>query len=41
MPLNYGDAFESELFTLAWTSKDRREGFDAFLEKRKPKFTDE
>ncbi len=41
MPLAYGAAFESELFTLAWTSKDRREGFDAFLNKRKPEFKDE
>ena len=41
MPLAYGDAFESELFTLAWTSKDRKEGFDAFLKKRKADFKDE
>lgn len=41
MPLAYGSAFETELFTLAWGSKDRKEGFDAFLEKRKPKFIDE
>ncbi len=41
MPLIYGNALESELFALAWKSKDRKEGFDAFLEKRKPKFTDE
>jgi len=41
MPLIYGNALESELFTLAWASKDRMEGFDAFLQKRKPDFKDE
>ena len=41
MPLSYGDAFESELFTLAWASKDRKEGIDALFEKRKPEFKDE
>jgi enoyl-CoA hydratase len=41
MPLIYGNALESELFTLAWASKDREEGFNAFLEKRKPDFKDE
>ncbi|AGL00069.1 enoyl-CoA hydratase/isomerase family protein [Desulfoscipio gibsoniae] len=40
--MNLHDAldFEMKNFILAFSSEDRREGFDAFMEKRKPKFND-
>lgn len=40
--MNLHDAldFEVKNFILTFTSDDRREGFSAFMEKRKPNFTD-
>jgi enoyl-CoA hydratase len=39
--MNLGEAldFETKNFILVFTGDDRREGFSAFVEKRKPKFT--
>ena len=38
-PLTAGLAYERELFITAFSSDDKREGVDAFLAKRTPKFT--
>lgn len=38
-PLSAGLALERELFITAFASDDRREGVDAFLQKRNPEFT--
>ena len=37
-PLTAGLAFERELFITAFSSDDKKEGVDAFLKKRAPKF---
>jgi enoyl-CoA hydratase/carnithine racemase len=37
-PLSAGLAMERELFITAFASEDRREGVNAFLEKRPPAF---
>jgi enoyl-CoA hydratase len=39
MPLQAGLAYETELFVTCFASDDRREGVEAFLEKRPPTFT--
>lgn len=39
MPLSGGLAYERRLYELAMASDDRREGMNAFLEKRKPRFS--
>ena len=39
MPLTSGLAYERELFITAFSSDDKREGVEAFLAKRTPKFT--
>jgi enoyl-CoA hydratase len=39
MPLTAGLSYERELFITAFSSDDKREGVDAFLAKRTPKFT--
>ncbi len=39
-PLNEGLGIEASLSTLAYQTRDAREGMAAFLEKRKPKFGD-
>ncbi len=41
MPLRQGVDREKELFLTTFASRDFREGFQAFLEKRKPEFTHE
>jgi len=38
VPLNYGIAYEAELYNTAFKTEDREEGLAAFLEKRKPAF---
>ncbi len=38
LPLRYGEEFETELFALAWASKHRKLGIDAFLDRKKPDF---
>jgi enoyl-CoA hydratase len=38
MPLGEGLAFERKLFQLTFGFEDRREGMEAFVEKRKPRF---
>lgn len=38
MPLDQGQSLESTLFGLAFSSRDAKEGMQAFLEKRKPVF---
>jgi enoyl-CoA hydratase len=38
-PLTAGLAYERELFITAFSSDDKREGVEAFLAKRPPKFT--
>ncbi|MBI3068885.1 MAG: enoyl-CoA hydratase/isomerase family protein [Betaproteobacteria bacterium] len=40
-PLNEGLKIEADLSTLAYQTKDAAEGMSAFIEKRKPKFTDQ
>jgi len=39
MDLDKGCAYELDLFSLCFTSSDQKEGMEAFLEKRAPKFT--
>jgi enoyl-CoA hydratase/carnithine racemase len=38
MPLSAGLAYETELFVTCFGSEDKREGIEAFLQKRKPEF---
>lgn len=38
LPLHYGGEYEAELFALAWASKHRKIGIDAFSEREKPDF---
>lgn len=38
MPLSAGLAYETELFVTCFASEDKREGIDAFLQKRAPEF---
>ncbi|MBI5836251.1 MAG: enoyl-CoA hydratase/isomerase family protein [Candidatus Eisenbacteria bacterium] len=38
MPFTQAQQYEGDLFALAYTSSDAREGLDAFLNKRKPAF---
>ena len=40
-PLTEGLRIEADLSTLAFQTKDAVEGMAAFIEKRKPKFSDE
>jgi enoyl-CoA hydratase len=40
-PVSEGLRIEADLSTLAFQTKDAAEGMAAFIEKRKPKFTDE
>ncbi|KAK8749033.1 hypothetical protein OTU49_015648 [Cherax quadricarinatus] len=40
LPLSEGLHFEKRLFHCTFATKDRREGMTAFVEKRKPNFTD-
>ena len=38
-PLDTGLMLERKAFELLFSSKDQKEGMNAFIEKRKPKFT--
>lgn len=38
LPLKYGEEFESELFGMAWASKHREIGIEAFRNREKPEF---
>jgi 1,4-dihydroxy-2-naphthoyl-CoA synthase len=40
MDLQSAISHEGESFLITYLSDDGREGFQAFIEKRKPKFTD-
>ncbi len=40
VPLHEGLKLEADLNTLAFQTQDAAEGMNAFMEKRKPKFTD-
>lgn len=40
MDLSHGLQLEANLFGLVWQTKDRQEGIRAFIEKRKPNFSD-
>jgi len=41
LPVAYGGEYEAELFALAWASKHRVAGIDAFTERKKPEFPNE
>lgn len=40
LPLTHGLRYEKKLFHASFATNDKREGMTAFLEKRKPEFTD-
>ncbi|MEK6838581.1 MAG: enoyl-CoA hydratase-related protein [Candidatus Thermoplasmatota archaeon] len=40
MPLTEGLRYEQSLFSLVFTTDDKNEGVRAFLEKRKPQWSD-